>query len=121
MRAGHRSTEPARSTYLPHPSCLSFLTSHHLSHTLTLPCLCSAPLTTQWDTSEHAGFSKSIPWMRVHDDYAQGWNVAQQVNDEKSVWRFWQRMLKLRKEYEALVYGESAYPTDRSLQWSIYA
>lgn len=61
----------------------------------------------QWDTSANAGFSKSTPWMRVHDDYAQGWNVEQQTKDSESVWSFWKKMLATRKEYEALIYGES--------------
>ncbi|CAD6587105.1 MAG: hypothetical protein TREMPRED_004662 [Tremellales sp. Tagirdzhanova-0007] len=60
----------------------------------------------QWDSSENAGFTKGTPWMRVHDDYAQGWNVAAQVDDPDSVWSFWQHMLKLRKQYEALIYGK---------------
>lgn len=44
--------------------------------------------------------------MRIHDDYKQ-WNIAAQRKDPNSVWAFWQKMLSLRKEYEALVYGES--------------
>lgn len=59
----------------------------------------------QWDTTENAGFSKGTPWMRVHDDYAQGWNAEQQMQDPASVWSFWQRMLAIRKQYEALIYG----------------
>ena len=44
--------------------------------------------------------------MRIHDDYTDGWNVAAQMADPGSVWSFWQRLLKLRQEYEALIYGE---------------
>lgn len=44
--------------------------------------------------------------MRIHDDYKDGWNVESQVKDPNSVWSFWQKMLRLRKEYEALIYGE---------------
>jgi glycosidase len=44
--------------------------------------------------------------MQVHDDYKEGWNVASQVDDPDSVWSFWRKMLKLRKEYEALIYGK---------------
>ncbi|ORY32235.1 glycoside hydrolase superfamily [Naematelia encephala] len=60
----------------------------------------------QWDSSEYAGFSKAKPWMRVHDDYADGWNVAAQMKDPNSPWSFWQKMLKLRKDFPALVYGK---------------
>nr|WVH01974.1 hydrolase [Naematelia aurantialba] len=60
----------------------------------------------QWDSSVYAGFSKAKPWMRVHDDFADGWNVAAQRKDPDSPLSFWQRMLKLRKQYPALVYGK---------------
>lgn len=50
--------------------------------------------------------------MRVHNDYKEGWNVAAQLDDPNSVFSFWQKLLKLRKEYEALVYGMSS----RSMQ-----
>lgn len=46
--------------------------------------------------------------MRVHDDYAEGWNVEQQLKDKNSPFKFWQKMLALRKKYEALVYGKSS-------------
>ena len=44
--------------------------------------------------------------MRVHDDYADGWNVEQQTQDPASVWSFWKKMLATRKQYEALIYGK---------------
>ena len=59
----------------------------------------------QWDDAPNAGFSKGKPWMRVHDDYRE-WNIARQRKDSTSPWKFWQKMLSLRKEYPALVYGE---------------
>lgn len=65
-------------------------------------------LTIKWDTSANAGFSKATPWMRVHDDYAEGWNVEQQTKDPKSTFAFWQKMLKTRKQYESLIYGKSS-------------
>ncbi|RSH78836.1 uncharacterized protein EHS24_001757 [Apiotrichum porosum] len=66
----------------------------------------------QWDSSEHAGFSKGQPWMRVHDDYKQ-WNVKSQENDKQSVWSFWQAMLALRKKHLAIIYGKFI-PLDES-------
>jgi glycosidase len=46
--------------------------------------------------------------MRVHEDYKEGWNVADQIDKPDSVFTFWQKMLQLRKKYEALVYGQSS-------------
>ncbi|KII86268.1 glycoside hydrolase family 13 protein [Plicaturopsis crispa FD-325 SS-3] len=60
----------------------------------------------QWDATPNAGFTTGKPWMRVNDDYAEGWNAAAQVDDENSVWRFWQKALKARKENDVLVYGD---------------
>ena len=75
-----------------------------MSHSLTNTYVRRAD--PQWDASQHSGFSKSTPWMRVHDDYKDGWNVAAQVEDPTSTWSFWRKMLALRKEYPALIYGE---------------
>ncbi|KAL7419003.1 hypothetical protein Q5752_006688 [Cryptotrichosporon argae] len=59
----------------------------------------------QWDASPNAGFSKATPWMRVHDDY-ETWNVATQRADPGSAWHFWKRMLEIRKQHPALLYGD---------------
>jgi oligo-1,6-glucosidase len=40
----------------------------------------------------------------VHDDYDQ-WNVAKLRADPDSVWNFYARLLRLRKERLALIYG----------------
>lgn len=59
----------------------------------------------QWDDSEYAGFSKAKPWMRVNENKDRI-NVAAQIGDEDSVFGFWKRVLKVRKEYEDhLIYG----------------
>ncbi|KAJ7034466.1 glycoside hydrolase family 13 protein [Mycena alexandri] len=59
----------------------------------------------QWDSSAHAGFTTGAPWMRVNDDY-KTWNVAAQLDDDKSVRSFWKRALRLRKEHKVLIYGD---------------
>jgi glycosidase len=65
-----------------------------------------------WDASANAGFCDSgvKPWMRVMDDY-RTINVEAQMNDDGSdnltVWQFWQRGLKDRKEHaDVFVYGD---------------
>lgn len=43
--------------------------------------------------------------MRVNDDYPE-WNVEAQLKNPKSVFSYWQSILKLRKEYQDIfVYG----------------
>ncbi|KAI0777898.1 glycoside hydrolase family 13 protein [Irpex lacteus] len=60
----------------------------------------------QWDGSPHAGFTSGTPWMRVNDDYAQGWHVEAERADPNSVLNFWKRALEARKKNEVLVYGD---------------
>jgi alpha-glucosidase len=56
----------------------------------------------QWDTTPHAGFTTGAPWMRINDDF-KTWNAASEVQDPHSVYAFWKRALKLRKENLVLV------------------
>lgn len=58
----------------------------------------------QWDSSIHAGFSTTQPWMRIPDDYLIC-NAADQVRQPDSTFAFWRDMFALRKERDDLVYG----------------
>ncbi|KAL8291593.1 hypothetical protein RQP46_001851 [Phenoliferia psychrophenolica] len=60
----------------------------------------------QWDTSPHAGFTTGKPWMRVNEDFKDGWNVADQEKDSESVLSYWKQMLQVRKSNPVLVHGE---------------
>ena len=63
----------------------------------------NARLPVQWSGEANAGFtdSNATPWIRVHDDY-KNVNVAEQLNREHSPLQFWQKMLKIRKQYQDL-------------------
>ncbi len=54
----------------------------------------------QWNASQHAGFTTetATPWMRAHDNYPE-LNVEAALKDSDSVYHFWQKALKLRKEH----------------------
>ena len=65
----------------------------------------------QWDSRPNAGFCDEggEPWMRVNDDF-QTVNAERQTKaggvGEVSVWQFWQRCLRRRKEFkDVFVYG----------------
>jgi oligo-1,6-glucosidase len=58
----------------------------------------------QWNDQKNAGFTEGEPWLAADNDYVD-WNVAKQQEDPNSIWRFYQKLLRLRKEHEALVYG----------------
>jgi len=59
-----------------------------------------------WTADPHAGFTTGTPWMRVNDDYAEGWNVQAQLGDQASVHTFYQHVLGYRKKSDLLIYGD---------------
>ncbi|CAA7269704.1 unnamed protein product [Cyclocybe aegerita] len=69
----------------------------------------------QWDKTKNAGFSTGDPWMRVNEDYGQ-WNAEAQIVDPNSVHAFYKKAIRVRKEYDVLIYGDfedisGAHPT----------
>ncbi|TCP08469.1 oligo-1,6-glucosidase [Crenobacter luteus] len=58
-----------------------------------------------WDASEHGGFGKAAPWIRPNPDYAEV-NVAAALADPDSVFHHYRRLIRLRKDEEALVLGD---------------
>ena len=90
---------------------LSLLSTNHINTGLTFK---HAPRTSscsgrgdgflvQWTADPHAGFTTGTPWMRVNDDYADGWNVQAQLGDNASVHAFYQHVLGYRKKSDLLV------------------
>jgi oligo-1,6-glucosidase len=83
----------------------------------------------QWDTSKNAGFSEEKPWIKVNDNYAEGINVASQENDRGSVLNYFRKMVQIRKDHLALIYGsyellvpdnERVYAYTRTLEENKY-
>ncbi|MBQ4143260.1 MAG: alpha-glucosidase [Thermoguttaceae bacterium] len=58
----------------------------------------------QWDDSPNAGFTAGKPWIPVNPDYFQI-NVKEQRARKNSVFRFYQKLIALRKEHEILTTG----------------
>ena len=58
----------------------------------------------QWDNSAYAGFSTANPWIMVNPNYTKI-NAKDQVNREDSVFKYYQKLIKLRHESELIVYG----------------
>jgi len=58
----------------------------------------------QWDDSIYAGFSDQKPWLNVNPnkDFI---NVKESINDPKSIFSFYQKLIKMRKECPTIVYG----------------
>ena len=58
----------------------------------------------QWDDSAYAGFSTTNPWIMVNPNYTKI-NAKDQVNRKDSVFKYYQKLIKLRHESELIVYG----------------
>ena len=63
-----------------------------------------ARIPMQWSDQENAGFSKNKPWINVNPNY-KDINVETEEKDYDSVLNFTRKMIRLRKENKALVYG----------------
>lgn len=57
-----------------------------------------------WDTSSHAGFSTTEPWLPLNSDWPQR-NVASQEADPSSLLALYRQLLRLRREHPALAVG----------------
>lgn len=58
----------------------------------------------QWDNTGNAGFSNAEPWIPVNPNYTEI-NVRQNLSDPNSVFHYYQKMIRLRREHPALIYG----------------
>jgi alpha-glucosidase len=63
---------------------------------------CRAPM--QWDASTNAGFSTVQPWLPVHPNYTDRNVEAQRANPD-SLFHFYRKLLRLRKEIPVLRSG----------------
>ena len=70
----------------------------------------------QWDASENSGFTTGTPWIAVNPNYKKI-NVADQLKREDSVFHYYQKLIRLRKENEIIVYGnyELLLPEDENI------
>jgi trehalose-6-phosphate hydrolase len=59
----------------------------------------------QWNSDENAGFTSGTPWIPVAKNY-QEINAEQALEDENSVFYHYQKLNRLRKEYDIIVDGD---------------
>ncbi|WP_161802938.1 alpha-glucosidase [Caloranaerobacter sp. TR13] len=59
----------------------------------------------QWDSSRYAGFSLTTPWLPVNENYKE-LNAKKQSEDENSVLNFYKKLIRIRKNSDALLQGE---------------
>ncbi|KAK8871553.1 hypothetical protein M9Y10_007285 [Tritrichomonas musculus] len=70
----------------------------------------------QWDATENAGFTTGKPWLKVNPNY-KTINAEESLKDPDSVFHYYQKLIKLRHEYDIIVYGtyDEYYPEDKNL------
>ena len=58
----------------------------------------------QWDDSANAGFTTGTPWIKVNPNYLMI-NAKQAMEDPDSIFYYYQKLIRLRKEQEIIVEG----------------
>ena len=58
----------------------------------------------QWNDSENAGFTTGTPWIKVNPNYLMI-NAKSALEDKDSVFYYYQKLIKLRKENEIIIDG----------------
>jgi oligo-1,6-glucosidase len=58
----------------------------------------------QWDDSRNAGFTGGTPWIKVNPNYKEI-NVSQALSDPDSIFHYYQKLIRLRRENPVIVYG----------------
>ena len=59
----------------------------------------------QWDDTENAGFTTGTPWLGVNPNYTEI-NARSQLQDENSVFHYYEKLIHLRKENSIFVDGD---------------
>lgn len=59
----------------------------------------------QWDDGEQAGFTTGKPWINVNPRYTEV-NARNDLSSERSVYKFYQTLIRMRKESDLLVHGD---------------
>ena len=58
-----------------------------------------------WNSGSKAGFTTGRPWLPLNDEYPN-LNVETETEDENSVLNYYKNLIKLRKQYPALIEGD---------------
>ena len=59
----------------------------------------------QWDASKNAGFTEGTPWIGVNSNYTEI-NAEAEKKDPDSVFHYYQKLIRLRKEYPVFLDGK---------------
>lgn len=79
-------------------------TDEEMLHYLRLRSRDNARTPFQWDDTENGGFTTGTPWIMVNPNYREI-NAKEQMSNPDSVFRYYQALIRLRREYPVIVYG----------------
>lgn len=68
----------------------------------------------QWSDQPQAGFTEGTPWIKVNPNYPEV-NVNRDLASPDSIYKYYQRLIRLRKDHDVLVEGiylDHDYPSD---------
>ena len=81
------------------------VTPEYMMKCLMLRSRDNARTPMQWNTSLNAGFTTGEPWIKVNPNYKEI-NAQSQLEDEDSIFHYYQKLIRMRKEMDIIVYGE---------------
>ena len=58
-----------------------------------------------WNDNKYAGFSEVEPWLRMNKNYPEI-NVEKDLAADDSVFKYYQKLISLRKKYPVFAYGK---------------
>ena len=92
------------------------MTPEYMMKCLMLRSRDNARTPMQWDDSVQAGFTDGESWIKVNPNYKEI-NAAQQLEDPNSIFYYYQKLIRLRKEKDIIVYGgfEPLYRDDEQI------
>ena len=70
----------------------------------------------QWNSGYQAGFTTGTPWYKVNPNYVEI-NAEDALNDENSIFYYYQKLIKLRKSTPTIIHGkyELLLPEDEDI------
>ena len=81
------------------------MTPEYMMKCLMLRSRDNARTPMQWNASVQGGFTSGEPWIRINSNYKEI-NAVQQLGDPDSVFHYYQKLIRLRKEKDIIVYGD---------------
>ena len=72
-----------------------------------------------WNEEKYGGFSKNKPWITIYDKY-KTINVKKDINEKKSIYKFYSNLISIRKNNKAITLGKFEDITNENKDCFIY-